>query len=80
MLGHGIEPMAHALLKLRLCIRQHFAHTFDLGVEGRHALFGGEVNRRRARAQQQREDGDDADRYDQGENDEKGFRHGQLLP
>jgi hypothetical protein len=46
--------------------------AFELG----QALLGCVIDRRRAWAQQQHEDGDDADRDDQGENDEEGFRHG----
>ena len=38
-------------------------------------LLGCRVHGRRLLAQLQRDDGDDADRDDQGENDKKGFRH-----
>jgi hypothetical protein len=47
-----------------------------LGVQGGHALLSGEVDRRLARAQQQHDDGDDPDRDNQAEGEEKGFRHG----
>ena len=80
VLRHRVEPLVHGLLQLRLRAGQQVAHGLDAGVEFGHALLGGRVGRRRARPQQQHDDGDDAGRDDQRRGRARsGFRHGLLL-
>ena len=68
----------HGLLQLRYAnFASQLAHGIEPRVEFGQPLLGRRIDGRRARAQQQRDDGDDADRDDQAENDEKGFRHGR---
>ena len=68
ILRHRVEPLVHGLL-------QSLHVAFELG----DALLRRRIGHRRARPQQERDDGDDADRDDQSEDEEDGVRHALLL-
>jgi hypothetical protein len=60
-------------------VLQPAAHGVEPGVELEQALLGLRIGHRGLRTQQQDDDGDDAGRDDQAEDDEDGFQHDFYL-